>query len=118
MPLKTRSKMMSPLAKTKTLTRTSANSKKLACSDPTISGASPVALVAGSKPLGSLCGRFGCRMSVNDGMQCGSCKRWYHAPCTNLNAENYKLLEGMPSVPWACTACSVGVDDAAGILRQ
>ena len=57
-------------------------------------------------------------MPVDDGMQCSSCKCWFHAPCTNLSRETYRLLGESSGVPWYCNNCSVSLEDVAGILMK
>ena len=50
------------------------------------------------------CGRVLCQFPVEEGMQCDSCKRWFHNMCTNLSPAAYKRC-CKPLANWTCNDC-------------
>ena len=50
------------------------------------------------------CNRVDCHFLVEEGIQCNSCKKWYHKMCTGLRPAAYKRCCTVAS-HWMCTTC-------------
>ena len=54
--------------------------------------------------LSHKCNRAECYFLVDDGIQCNSCKKWYHKMCTGLRPAAYKRCS-YPTAHWICKMC-------------
>ncbi|CAH8598860.1 unnamed protein product [Schistosoma guineensis] len=65
------------------------------------------------------CGQPNCLFSVEEGMQCDDCKKWYHKMCTRLSPTAYKRCS-KPNSHWLCVFCctdkKVLIQEAMGLL--
>ncbi|GAA52981.1 pol-related protein [Clonorchis sinensis] len=50
------------------------------------------------------CGRNGCPSNVRRGMQCHTCKAWWHFKCTGLQDDQVSQLTNSPD-PFVCASC-------------
>ncbi|GAA51892.1 hypothetical protein CLF_106973 [Clonorchis sinensis] len=50
------------------------------------------------------CGRNGCPSNVRRGMQCHTCKAWWHFKCTGLQDDQVSQLANSPD-PFVCASC-------------
>ncbi|GAA51000.1 hypothetical protein CLF_105368 [Clonorchis sinensis] len=50
------------------------------------------------------CGQNGCPSSVRRGMQCHTCKAWWHFKCTGLQDDQVSQLANSPD-PFVCASC-------------
>ncbi|GAA49825.1 hypothetical protein CLF_103646 [Clonorchis sinensis] len=50
------------------------------------------------------CGRNGCPSNVRRGMQCHTCKAWWHFKCTGLRDDQVSQLANSPA-PFVCASC-------------
>ncbi|GAA49221.1 hypothetical protein CLF_102701 [Clonorchis sinensis] len=50
------------------------------------------------------CGRNGCPSNVRLGMQCHTCKAWWHCKCTGLEDDQVRQLANPPD-PFVCAIC-------------
>lgn len=53
----------------------------------------------------SICGRFGCHLAVQNGMQCHECLKWYHFKCTGLNESQICVLT-TSTADLLCMSCT------------
>ena len=72
---------------------------------------------AGTQDNNSVCKggpKYLCNNVVRDdeeGLQCDSCKQWFHAQCQNVTSQDYKFMQRLsPDVlTWYCNECKPGV---------
>ena len=51
------------------------------------------------------CGVEKCSSSVEDGICCDMCDRWYHQKCGKLSKKNFALLREIKTLKWVCPQC-------------
>ena len=63
------------------------------------------------------CGSCGKLVQDNEnGIECESCKRWFHTKCEGMKEDLYKVLsKGVEAVHWFCSQCNKGF---AGMIAQ
>ncbi|GAA55545.1 hypothetical protein CLF_108279 [Clonorchis sinensis] len=57
-----------------------------------------------SSKVHNRCGRNGCPSNVRRGMQCHTCKAWWHFKCTGLQDDQVSQLANSPD-PFVCASC-------------
>ena len=64
-----------------------------------------------------------CDMVVNDndnGLQCDSCKSWYHAKCQNVSDNDYEIMDSLPAdlLNWFCHNCKPSVSKLLKVVTD
>jgi len=48
-----------------------------------------------------------CNKATGDNwLACEVCNKWFHAKCTNINEDDYKVLHDLRTCHWFCETCN------------